>query len=113
MTGTTKACSLAFVCALAAVVAQQLGSVAGVVTDSAGGVIPSADVRLYSSNTGFDRKSTTDVQGHYQFLGVPSGTYELSIVSSGFKLYKRNVSISAGVTVSTYVVKFLPKMAEC
>jgi len=112
MTGRMKACSLVCVCALAAGFAQQFGSVSGVITDPAGGVIVNADVQLSNSQIGFNKQTKTDPTGRYHFPGVPAGTYELSVQSPGFQLLRQTVSVSVGSAVKKDIVLNVGSVAE-
>ncbi len=62
------------------------GSVCGVVTDASGARVPNAIVTLSSTRTGFSQTVTTDAAGEYAFKDVPSGAYELKVVSPGFQI---------------------------
>ena len=61
--------------------------VTGSVSDPNGAQIPGARVTLYS----LDRisQTTSDSAGHFQFNAVPSGEYELEVMSPGFKTFKQ------------------------
>ena len=95
----TRGASIAAAVALAAVTvivagfgvsAQgQFGSVAGTVVDQNNR--PIKDVRLVLSNQTAQTKNEvrTDAAGHYQFVGVPTGTYELMFESMGMAYLKR------------------------
>ena len=54
---------------------QFRGSISGTVTDTSGKVIPKADVTLTSSNSGEQRKTTSNSSGFYQFSELPAGSY--------------------------------------
>src|SRR6185312_8294669 len=60
-----------------------LGTVRGVVTDSAGAVIPGAAVTITDTATGAVRQTTTNGQGNYEMFGLKSGTYTVTITASG------------------------------
>jgi Carboxypeptidase regulatory-like domain len=79
---------LAFVGLLAAstasVFAQSVSSLAGVVTDPTGAVVPNAALELSSSETGLKREGKTDAAGLYSFAQVPPGAYNLSVKAGGF-----------------------------
>lgn len=100
MTSRMKFCGCVLLCTLAAGIAQQLGSVSGVITDPAGGVVPGADVQLSNSQTGFEKQTKTDQLGAYHFLGVPAGEYELAVSSPGFRQHKQSVRVGARTVVN-------------
>jgi len=61
------------------------GTILGTVKDASGGAIAGASVRVTSSATDLSRSFTTDADGSYRFPALPSGTYDLEVVRSGFK----------------------------
>src|ERR1700674_5169150 len=65
------------------------GRIRGTVIDPSGGALPSATVTLVNEAN----HSTRDVQsggnGEYIFIEVPVGTYEIDVLSPGFKKYTR------------------------
>ena len=63
------------------------GSIDGTVKDPNGAVIPNVKVTVTSSGTttGFTRTTSTDGDGHFQFVKLPPGIYTLSTSASGFK----------------------------
>jgi len=68
----------------ASVFAQSVSSLAGVVTDPTGAVVPNAALELSSSETGLKREGKTDADGLYSFSQVPPGPYNLSVKVGGF-----------------------------
>ena len=75
------------------------GVVQGVVTDSAGMVLPGVTVTLLTTPR---RTAVTDAHGTFQFIGVPAGTYEVRAELSGFRgaVYKLAVAAERGASVS-------------
>src|ERR1700744_2500747 len=59
------------------------GTDRGVVTDSAGAVIPNASVTITDTSTGSVRASTTNGQGNYEVFGLSPGTYTVTITAAG------------------------------
>src|ERR1017187_1655140 len=57
----------------------------GTVTDASGAVIPNALVELVSPSTGFKRQLETGPAGVYSMIGLPIGTYNLTISHDGFR----------------------------
>ena len=60
------------------------GSVVGNVTDTSGGAIPEASVKLLQAGTGFSRQAQTNESGQFQFATVPGGIYTITISKTGF-----------------------------
>ena len=53
------------------------GTITGVVTDTSGGSIPEADVRIVNRDTGAVRSLTTQISGAYVARNLPLGNYEV------------------------------------
>src|SRR6476620_1452571 len=83
-------------------VAAQTGStsIRGNVTDSTGAVVAGATVRLINEEKGFSRTTTTNSDGAYNFVGIPSDKYRVEIEANGFKKVVRT-DVSALVDKST------------
>lgn len=71
------------------------GTLTGVVTDSSGAVIADASVSAADSATGNVRTTTTDSSGHYTFVALPVGKYNLTIRKAGFRSF-----VSSGVVLN-------------
>ena len=76
------------------------GSIVGNVTDSSGGAITGATVRLVNKGTGVTNEATTNEAGSYTFSNVPAGTYDLTVTQSGFSTYS-----SQGLTLNVNTVQ--------
>jgi len=57
---------------------QTLGGITGEVTDSSGGVIPNATVKVVEEQTSLTRSAKTNGSGVYSFVNLPIGTYTLT-----------------------------------
>ncbi len=68
---------------------QATAQIDGTVKDPSGAVISGAQISLRNTNTNSTRNTKSNKDGLYQFTLVPIGTYELSIVQSGFEKYVR------------------------
>lgn len=68
--------------------AQDTGAITGTVHDKSGAVVPGAEVKIISAAGGNDRTLTTNTDGDYLAAGLPGGTYDITISSSGFKTFK-------------------------
>lgn len=84
------------------------GSVAGVVTDPSGAVIPGALITVKDSGKRFIYTATTDEAGRYLVRPLPPSGYRLSIEASGFKTHvqeglvlsvNQNASMDASLTL--------------
>lgn len=72
------------------------GDVSGVVKDSSGGLVPDAKVELQHNETGQRRAVTTDSQGRFYLLQLPTGPYRLQVVHAGFRPYETALTIEVG-----------------
>ena len=91
--------AIAFLPASGITFAQGLtGALIGTVTDTAGGVISGAVVRISSpALIGGELTTKTDDRGELRFPSVPPGSYELEIVLEGFRPYRdAGIHIGAG-----------------
>ena len=71
----------------------------GTVTDASGAVIPNARVELVSPSTGLKRQVETGLAGVYSMIGLPIGTYNLTISHDGFRaLAMKGVQLFVGQT---------------
>ncbi len=73
-----------------------LGSVAGVVTDSSGAVIPKAQVSVTNLETGAVRTTVTNSRGEYSVSQLLPATYKVSITAPGFAPAAQSVSVTVG-----------------
>src|SRR5437667_2776803 len=66
--------------------ADVTGTILGTIADPSGAAVPGAKVTLSNAGTGFNRQTTTDSTGFYQFLSVPVGeNYAVEVEVSGFR----------------------------
>jgi hypothetical protein len=89
--------TLATVLALAPAVRAQrelTQPVTGVVIDTTGAVLPSAEVALTTSAGGALQRTMTDAAGNFRFDTVPQGRYEVRVAFEGFQ--PNNVRLSVG-----------------
>ena len=73
-----------------AVVVAQSASIAGVVRDGNGGVIPGVSVTTIPQSGGLLRHTASGSDGSYRFDGLPDGTYRVDFDLRGFELVRRN-----------------------
>ena len=86
-TARTISCLTLLCISMAVQVSAQVNtaSLTGLVTDSAGAVVPNASVKVKNKATDVESSATTDSSGYYTFASLPVGTYTLTIELSGFK----------------------------
>ncbi|HEX2456745.1 MAG TPA: carboxypeptidase regulatory-like domain-containing protein [Vicinamibacterales bacterium] len=73
------------------------GSIAGVVTDAQGGVLPGATVQATHVPTGTVYEAVTDAEGRFTILNVRVGPYNVGVNMSGFKKEEQqNLPVALG-----------------
>ena len=80
--------------------AQQLGTVAGVVRDPSGAVLPGVTIEVASpALIEKVRTAITDGSGQYQIVNLPPGAYTVTFTLTGFSAVRREgVEVSVAVT---------------
>ena len=79
--------------------AQFKAGIQGTVTDTSGGLIPSANVVITNQETGRIQQTTTNDSGFYRFTGLAPGTYSLAVEQAAFKKkVVENIKIDAEST---------------
>lgn len=79
--------------------AQGAGTIAGTVSDAAGGVLPGATIAL--TDAGGGPVAVTNVSGHYELSVPAAGTYHVIAVLSGFRSETTDVTVASGRTVES------------
>jgi len=121
---------LLFVCLLTACVCQRTsgqttGRITGLVTDSSGGLISSAEVQAVNETTGEEWKAVTDEAGNYTFVLLSPGLYQIEVAANGFKTAVSkdvpiritetttiNVSLAVGTQVEKIIVNGSPPLLQ-
>ena len=82
--------------------AQVLGSVAGIVKDGSGAVLPGVTVEAASpALIEKVRTAVTDGAGQYRIINLPPGTYSMTFSLTGFSTVKRDgVEVSTNITAN-------------
>src|SRR5688572_12584358 len=93
------ALTLCFGWAGAAAQGSATGSVAGVITDPSGGVLPGATVRAVNPATGVSQSTVAGSSGDWTIPSLPVGRYDIGFELDGFKkLTRSDVLVEAAVT---------------
>ena len=71
-----------------AIAQQTLGGITGTVTDKTGSVLPETTVIIVGDQTKLTRTLKTNVNGSYDFVNLPIGTYTLTFSHDGFQTQK-------------------------
>jgi Carboxypeptidase regulatory-like domain len=75
------------------------GTIVGTITDPSGAVLPSADVSLTNSVTGYKQSTKTDNTGSFRLANVPPNQYKLQVTASGFQQYEQTVPVYTQVPI--------------
>jgi hypothetical protein len=114
-----KLCVLAIACALQTIALSAFAqggtssTLAGVVVDNSGGVIPGADVVVKNDATGVQQSAVTNGQGAFSFPGINVGTYTVTVSLTGFKTFvATDVVLTTGAPANVKAVLELGGMTE-
>ena len=82
-------------------VAQNItGTILGTVRDPQGAVVPNASVSAKNVETGAERPVLTDVSGGFSIASVPAGSYDVTVLASGFQTEVRSgITMTVGAAV--------------
>ena len=72
------------------------GTVTGTITDQSGAVVADAQIKLTDTATGNSRNASTNSSGHYIFVNVGPGHYDLTVSKSGFATSKTSSDVQVG-----------------
>ena len=98
---TMAALCAVLACTVAGASAQQLGGIAGEVTDNTGGVLPGVTVEVTSEALGAPQVALTDGAGLFSVVQLPLGTYTVTFTLPGFSTVVRDgITIGAGFTAT-------------
>src|SRR5579864_5487422 len=94
--------------------AQTAGSIAGVVRDTTGAVLPGVTVEAASpALIEKVRTVVTDGAGEYKILELPPGTYSVSFTLTGFNTFKRDgIELTSGFTATVNADMKVGALAE-
>src|SRR4051794_34636491 len=85
----------------------------GVVNDTSGAVLPGVEVDVRNVDTNFRRTITTDREGRFAALQLPSGVYTLTFTLPNFAtVVQENVSATVGEAVRVNATMKLSGVAE-
>ena len=80
------------------------GSLSGTVTDQTGAVIPGAQVKVVSEDTGTTYNLTTNEAGLYRQAALPAGFYRVEVTAPGFRrAVVRKIKVDVGTPAVTDV----------
>ena len=77
-------------CLCSSAMAQNTGSISGEVKDEKQAVITGATVNVRNISTNETRTAQTNADGRYHIAGVPVGSYEITVESTGFAKHQQS-----------------------
>jgi outer membrane receptor protein involved in Fe transport len=106
----------ALIAVAAAASAQNItsASIDGIVSDQSNAVLPGVTVTITSPSLQVPQMATvTDPQGHYRFIDLPRGTYQLRFELSGFDpLVREGLEVNAGFSARINVTMKVGSLQE-
>ncbi len=93
-------------CVAAVAAAQSAGnsgSINGTALDPTGAVVAGAKVEIRNAVSGFNRSTTTDSGGKFEFTNIPFNNYHLTVTAAGFAPYAQDVEPRSAVPVSVAI----------
>jgi hypothetical protein len=80
---------------------QASTSLRGVISDSQGAVVAGASVKIIQTDAGLSRTVLTDEGGGYQFVQMPPGAYDVTVMKPGFAVMtRRNVQLPVDTPIT-------------
>lgn len=89
------------------------GTVQGDVADEKGGSVPGASVEAKNLDTNLIRTETTEADGHFAFLSLSPGRYQITIAKSGFStIVLQNINVTIGQVLTIPVTAKISSVAQ-
>ena len=79
------------------------GSINGTVVDPTGAVVPNATVEIHNPVSHFDRSTTADKSGNFNFPNIPFNPYHMTASAEGFAAASQDVEVRSVVPVSVKI----------
>ena len=77
------------------------GIIQGTVIDASGAVVPGANIEVRNAETNLTKTLSSDGDGRFVFLQLPSGRYTLTVAKSGYAtLVQENLNLTVGQAIS-------------
>jgi len=88
------------------------GTISGTVADPSGAALPGATVTIRNPVSQYERGTTTDGAGKFQFANVPWNAYHMIVLAKGFGPTVQDVEVRSGVPVSVAITLSVAGTAE-
>src|SRR5712672_499457 len=89
------------------------GTVQGDVLDERGGSVAGATVEVRNLDTNFTQTEKTDSDGHFAFLNLAPGRYQLTISQPGFaSVLQKNVKLTVGQAITIPVTMKISSVSQ-
>jgi hypothetical protein len=92
--------------------AVSTAQIKGTVTDQSGAVVPSAEVRITQTATGYKRLVMSGEMGGYVFTNLPIGHYEMQVSKGGFSKFTQRFELQVDVNPTINVVLAIGTVAQ-
>ena len=80
---------------------SEKGQISGQVTDPQGLAVPGVKLELVNQDTSAKQNAEADETGHYAFVGLPRGRYQLAATANGFNPFSSEViTLASGQAVA-------------
>ena len=79
------------------------GSINGSILDPSGAVVANASVEIHNAVSGYDRTTTTDSKGNFNFTNVPFNPYHMTVTAEGFAQYAQDVEVRSVVPATVKI----------
>ena len=79
------------------------GTIYGTVADATGAVIPGASVTIENPVSGYNKHTTTDSTGRYQFTNLPLIPYHLTISAPSFSSVSQDADVRSTVPITVNI----------
>ena len=89
------------------------GSIAGVVSDSSGGVVPGVTIEAVNPATNLKAETVTTSTGVYRLLSLPIGRYTVTATMPGFQTYiRQDAQVQVNQTTTIDITLSVGRVAE-
>jgi len=92
--------------------AQRFATVSGTILDSSNALLPGATLTLANAETRAKQEVHSDRTGHFEFVGLPAGTYTLAALLPGFTPFNEQMTLAPGQIVQRNVTLQVGQIEE-